>query len=288
VARIHPNRTFGFILGTALISALLLSAGLYHAFIAGCPDGWRAIDIVCIFLPIHGDIVTHLLSYTFVGAILSGTLALLRTWRGQRVKLSSVATDAELLQTSDKELQHLMVHMGLKDKIRLLDCDLHYCFCAGLIRPQIYLSRGMATRLTPMEVEALVLHEKYHMDNRDPLRILIGRLVVSALFFIPALKDIFKRYLVEKEVAADQSAIFYQGHSYGIAGALYKMLREMPLATGRSMAYAGEALEYRIDYLTGDDSQNKPSIPPLNLSITLFIISLLIFTILAPLPTHSP
>jgi beta-lactamase regulating signal transducer with metallopeptidase domain len=144
----------------------------------------------------------------------------------------------------------------------------------------------MATRLTPEQLEALVLHEKYHMVNCDPLRILIGRLVVSALFFIPTLKDVFKRYLIEKEVAADQSAVFYQGHSHGIAGSLYKMLRETPLAAGRSMAYAGEALNYRIDHLTGYDSPNKPSIPPLNLAMSLFIIAFLIFTILAPLPTH--
>ena len=35
-----------------------------------------------------------------------------------------------------------------------------------------------------------MLHEKHHLENHDPIKILLGRLVVSALFCIPALRDV--------------------------------------------------------------------------------------------------
>jgi beta-lactamase regulating signal transducer with metallopeptidase domain len=136
-------------------------------------------------------------------------------------------------------------------------------------------------------LEALLLHEKYHVENRDPLKILLGRIVTSALFFVPVLKAIFRRYLIEKEVAADQCAIKYQGHSRGIAGALYKMSVKKFMVV-HAAANAGDALEYRIDYLVKHPLPNKPAIPKLYLAISSLIIALLIFTILAPLPTHLP
>ncbi len=126
------------------------------------------------------------------------------------------------------------------------------------------------------------------MENHDPLKILLGKIVVSALFFIPILRAIFKHYLAEKEVAADQSAIRYQGHSHGIAGALYKMLVEAPMVLNPPAAYGGDAIYHRIDYLIRVDSQKRPAIPKLHLAISCLIIAFITFTILAPLPTHLP
>jgi beta-lactamase regulating signal transducer with metallopeptidase domain len=221
-----------------------------------------------------------------MGMILAGTYTLYRTWYEQRAKILSLATDVALLQVPTGELGRMIPDPVLRDKVRLIDSDAPICFCAGFISPRIYLSLGMVAKLTPDELEALLLHEKYHMENNDPLKILLGKIVISALFFIPILRAMFKHYLLEKEVAADQSAIRYQGHSHGIAGALYKMLLETPMVLNPSVAYGGDAIGYRIDYLTKVDSRKKPTIPKLHLAISSLAIAFLIIIILAPLPTH--
>lgn len=285
---IHPNRTFGFLLGAGIIVALLLSAGFFRSVIASSPDGGYSVNFVHLFIPTNNDIISHLYCYAFVVMILAGTYTLSRTWYEQRAKISSLGTNVSLLRVSGGELGGMIPNPALREKVRLIDSDTPICFCAGFISPRIYLSLGMAAKLTPDELEALLLHEKYHMENHDPLKILLGKIVVSALLFIPILRAIFKHYLIEKEVAADQSAIRYQGHSHGIAGALYKMLVEKPVALNRLAAYGGDAIEYRIDYLTNADSPKRPAIPKFHLAISSLVIAFLIFAILAPLPTHLP
>ncbi len=256
--------------------------------IASSPNGGFYTNFVHLFMLNNIDAITHLCCYAFMVMIIAGTYTLSRMWYEQRAKILSLATNVSLLQTSDRELEQLILDPGVRDKVRLIDSDTPICFCAGFISPRIYLSRGMVAKLTPDELEALLLHEKYHMENHDPLKILLGKIVVSALFFIPILRAILKHYLVEKEVAADQSAIRYQGHSHGIAGALYKMLVEKPVALNPLAAHGGDAIKYRIDYLTRADSRIRPDIPKLHLAISSLVIAFITFTILAPLPTHLP
>jgi hypothetical protein len=53
-------------------------------------------------------------------------------------------------------------------------------FCAGFVRPRIYLSEGALARLRPAELAAIVVHEAHHASRRDPLRILVARAIGRA------------------------------------------------------------------------------------------------------------
>ncbi len=282
-----PNRTLKVLIGGGLLLTLLIGSSLIHSLIVGCPNGWSVGDILCIFLPGHNDLGTHLRSFVLMGIILSGTYFWLALWFRQRRQLTFLLGHLSLLQVSGREWQILTSDQNLGDKVHLVDLETPFCFSAGFISPRVYLSRCIAENLTPEELEALLLHEKYHIENHDPLKILLGGIITSALFFIPVLKAMFRRYLIEKEVAADQSAIKYQGHSRGIAGALYKMSVKnfMPV---HATANAGDALEYRIDYLAKHQLPNKQAIPKLYPAISFLAIAFLILIILAPLPTHLP
>ncbi len=284
---IYPSRTFKVLIGTGIILALLLVVAISRAIIAGCPEGWAKGDLLCLFLPAHTDLGTHLLTYVFMGTILLGVYSWLVVWRRQWSKTRLLIGNLALLHAPGSKLERLTRRLGLKDKVHLLDYKAPLCFCAGFIFPQIYLSRGMVEKLAPPELEALLLHEKHHLENYDPLKILLGRLVVSALFFIPALRDILERYLIEKEIAADRSAIRYQGHNRGIASALEKLLPECPGASAEGLAAgATDALGYRINYLTGHAPQHVHRIPVSRLAISFLIIALILATILGPLPSH--
>ena len=268
--------------------ALLLVSGLIHALMTACPEGWATLDILCLFLPTHDDVATHLLSYVLAGIIVAGAYRGLLMWLTQRKSLAFLARNLKLNETPDGQWRPAILVPGLKDKINLVDCETPFCFCSGFISPRIHLSRDMAGKLTPEELEAVLLHEQHHIQNRDPFKILLGSIAVSALFFVPVLKDMFERYLMEKELAADQSAIRHQGHKRGIAGAMYKMLEQKPAALDSPVASGGHFLEARIDYLLGDNFSHRQNISTLRLAISLFVIAFLVFTMLAPLPTHSP
>ncbi len=277
------------LIGASAILLLLLGAAAYRAVMAGCPDYGGGLDFACFFLPTHTDIGIHILSYAFMGTILLGTSFWLLLWHRQWTKVVSLTRNLAVLRAPDSELEPLTRRLGLQNKVCLLNSGGPLCFCAGFISPHIYLSRGMMERLTPEQLEALLLHEKHHLENYDTLKTLLGKLIVSAFFFIPALHDVLKRYLIEKEIAADRSAIRQQGHYRGIAGTLEKLLREHSNGPVEGLAVGGaEALEYRIDHLTGHAGQHVHRIPFYRLITSFLIVAIILITITIPLSASHP
>ncbi len=285
----YPDRAFKVLIGASATLALLLGIAAYRAILAGCPDGVAEIDLACFFLPTHTDLGIHLLSYAFMGTILLGIFSGVALWCRQWTKTRLLTRNLAQLRVPDSELKALTRCLGLKDKVHLLDSEVPLCFCAGFISPRIYISRGMVEKLEPQELKALLLHEKHHLKNYDPLKMLLGRLVVAALFFIPALRDILEQYLIDKEIAADRSAIQYQGHYRGIAGALEKLLQERSTIPADGLVVGGaEALSYRIDHLMGHTSQRGHPIPIPHLVTSFLIIALILATIVVPLSASHP
>jgi hypothetical protein len=80
-------------------------------------------------------------------------------------------------------------------------------FCAGYLRPRVYVSRGALELLSEPELEAVLLHEDQHRVTRDPLRFACARLLAQALFFLPALRRLGDRYADLAEERADQAAV---------------------------------------------------------------------------------
>jgi len=48
-------------------------------------------------------------------------------------------------------------------------------FCAGLIRPRVYVSSGAIALLDGAALAAVLAHERHHASRRDPLRLAAGR-----------------------------------------------------------------------------------------------------------------
>lgn len=55
----------------------------------------------------------------------------------------------------------------LKDAL-LLDDEQPHAFCAGLFRPQVYVTTGAAAILDEQALEAVLVHERHHARRRDP------------------------------------------------------------------------------------------------------------------------
>ncbi len=80
-------------------------------------------------------------------------------------------------------------------------------FCAGYLRPTIYISRRALEVLTDAELNAVLAHEHRHRQVRDPLLFACGRILARALFFVPALRSLYERYADLAELSADRAAI---------------------------------------------------------------------------------
>lgn len=115
-------------------------------------------------------------------------------------------------------------------------------FCAGHLRPAIYLSER-ALGLSDEELAAVVAHEAHHQRRRDPLRLLVARVLTSALFFVPVLRQVGKRYEAIAELRADDAAAVEPEGRRALASALLAFESAGP-------AVVGIAPE-RVDHLLG-------------------------------------
>ncbi len=93
------------------------------------------------------------------------------------------------------------------ERVLIIDSVRMHAFCAGLVRPRIYLSAAAANQLTEAQLAAVVAHEAHHARRRDPLRILLLTVLGDALFFLPSLVRLRQRYVELAEIAADQAAL---------------------------------------------------------------------------------
>ena len=67
-------------------------------------------------------------------------------------------------------------------------------FCAGHLRPRVFVSTATQRLLSPAELDAVLADEAHDRLRRDPLRIATARALCEALFFLPVLRRLTERY----------------------------------------------------------------------------------------------
>jgi hypothetical protein len=91
--------------------------------------------------------------------------------------------------------------------VKVIDDAQPLAFCAGYLRPAIYVSRGALGVLSHEELDAVLAHEHHHQRVRDPLRFACSRLLGQALFFLPVLRALGERDGSVAELQADEAAV---------------------------------------------------------------------------------
>jgi hypothetical protein len=130
-------------------------------------------------------------------------------------------------------------------EVSLIDGASPQAFCAGYLRPRVYISHGALELLSDAELAAVLSHEERHRSSRDPLRFACGRLLSQALFFLPALRPLRDRYEELAEQNADEAAV---RASAGEPGPLAAALLAFDAATP---AGAAGISNERVDSLLG-------------------------------------
>jgi hypothetical protein len=170
-----------------------------------------------------------------VGLLMAGAAA----WRAARELLACRTFSRAIAARSPRPL----------DGAWVIDDGRPQAFCAGLLRPRVYLSTGALELLDEPALAAVVAHERQHARRHDPLRLACGRVLVSGLFFIPGLRRLTQRQDALAELGADEAAVLT---ARGDRSALASAMLSFSEAGG---ADAPGLDPERIDHLLGEGVQ---------------------------------
>jgi Zn-dependent protease with chaperone function len=91
--------------------------------------------------------------------------------------------------------------------VLVVPCPHPLAFCAGLLRPRVYVSTGALQRLGAAELSAVVAHEAHYAARRDTLRILMARAIGDAY----SLGALPRREQAPAELFADAAVVRSRG-----------------------------------------------------------------------------
>jgi Zn-dependent protease with chaperone function len=132
------------------------------------------------------------------------------------------------------------------ERVRCLSSGLPIAFCAGILQPEIIVSEGLADELDDHELDAVLLHERHHAGEREPLVRAASEAAARALFLCPIVRWWSRRRIEAAELRADQAAVRGVGPR-PVAAALCRLDATMTAEA----AFAG-GTELRVAQLLGD------------------------------------
>jgi len=233
VARDHPVAV-GVVAGVIAVQAIWMVE-------AGCP---RMTITQCLVAAIG-----------LVAAASALAIAVRAGW----LAASTTRALAALPQAPMSPSLHASAHRAGIARLRCLAGTDRTAFCAGLLRPYVYVTTATA-KLNAHELAAVLAHEAAHARRRDPLRRLLTRAAADVLFWFPLLRWWLHRHVENAEVHADKAAINHAGRG-ALAAALLAAAAQPPVP---APAMAG-ATETRIAYLLGEDLPTRR--PPAGLVV---------------------
>jgi Zn-dependent protease with chaperone function len=129
----------------------------------------------------------------------------------------------------------------------VIDDERPHAFCAGLLRPRVYVTTGALEILDESALAAVLTHERHHARHRDPLRLATSRVLARAMFFLPAIRALGTRHQALAELSADESAInAAPGNRSALARAMLRFTDSAQDGDSVGIDLA------RVDYLLGE------------------------------------
>lgn len=204
---------------TALIIVLSITAKVLPLFTAKviyfCQQlAVNTLSKVPLSLP---NIVLFTSGFIFFVGILSFLLQIYRT----RSLLKRYTTK---IVSIPKRVRKIILTLDLTNKVIVVKDINLFSFCSGIFSPRIIMTTGLIASLTNKELEAVFLHEKAHLRNYDPLKLLFGKTISSLFFFLPIFSELSKNMVATSEILADSFTITTQKETTFLRGAMKKIL----------------------------------------------------------------
>ncbi len=147
--------------------------------------------------------------------------------------------------------QHLCGQLAVSQSVRFFQPALvNVPTVVGWLRPVVLIPTAALLRLTPSQLEAVIIHEIAHVRRLDVLANIIQMGVETVLFYHPAVWWISHRIRVEREHCCDDVAVSLTGDALGYAKVL-ATLEELRGLPEPALAANGGLLKQRILRLLG-------------------------------------
>lgn len=156
-----------------------------------------------------------------------------------------------------------------------------FAFSYGWRKPRVLITRGLVETLDEQELLSVLAHEKYHLEQHEPLKILIARALRDAIIFFPILNDLVENYVLLQEIAADQTALARGATREALASALLKVFRSPTWDALGVGAYSpfGE----RVQHLAEPHRKFNWRISWVRLLVSVVAVILLVLAVLHPM-----
>jgi TonB family protein len=178
-----------------------------------------------------------------------GFLALGAVWLQRWLKLRvalRVARDVAITAAMPVKLSPHLMEPGL----------------VGIIRPTLLMPAGIAEKLSPAELQAIVTHEACHLRRRDNLTAMLHMLVQAIFWFWPPVWWLGTRLLLERERACDEAVVATGNDPEVYAESILKVCKfyvSSPLACASGVS--GADLKKRIEEIMGTMAIARLSLP---------------------------
>ncbi|RBP86189.1 Zn-dependent protease with chaperone function [Cytobacillus firmus] len=126
--------------------------------------------------------------------------------------------------------------------IQVIDINQPLAFTYGFIYPKILVSTSLINLLQPDELEAVLEHEHFHCQKRDPFKLSILFSLARVFSFLPISRMLYERYMMEKEIKADTFAIHKVGIK-AVASALYKLMINVPSSSFATVHFQNQSIQ---------------------------------------------
>jgi hypothetical protein len=145
---------------------------------------------------------------TYPAANLAAVIVLALALLGLAVTAMTVSGALREVAADRRLRRWLAAHASRRHGVALvIEDERPRAFCAGLLRPRVYVSTGLLALLDESALAAVILHERQHARRRDPLRLACGRVLARALFYVPGFGELVRGLETLAELSADEGAI---------------------------------------------------------------------------------
>lgn len=236
-------------------------------------------------IPHYLSFIPSLILFSILLTVLLKLVFAYRHINKTRIRLTTVVV-------SSKKLTKILIKLKIFENTLLVKDKIPFAFCFGIRHPKIYISTAMLKITEQKELEAILLHEKHHLQKKDTFTMLLASVAQSLFPFFPFISDLLLNFKIEKELQADREVIRQLGTSESLISVLRKLLSEKSynLVLAASIA-EGDTLEPRIQFLLKSKDYVK-KFRLRNIVISLFFVAVFALLLLTPveavnLPTQK-
>lgn len=237
------------------------------------------------------EVVNDITSYTYVNSsgllsflilLVSGIGILLASIRVVKFVVSYIrlSMQAQLIEVLYENVMWVMKkHDMSKNSIKIIDNQELTAYTIGLINPCIVISTALVQKMSRKQLEAVILHELYHVRNRHVLWLLTSRTISALLFFIPLVGLLAQRLKIQFELSADEFVIKKQKTKIHLR---HSLALNLQYVGGVIPHFATSPIEKRIKVLMSE------KIPHDRIGTGRFVVSILSLFLMTGIAVTEP